>query len=108
MSIFGSLFTAVSGMSAQSQSLSMISDNIANASTTGYKRNDAAFSTLVTNSGSSTPSKSSPPASEGRVITRRTKCRRGSRAKASAAAAISVSLPAPLGPTTTTIRPVGA
>lgn len=54
MSIFGSLFTAVSGMSAQSQSLSMISDNIANASTTGYKRNDAAFSTLVTNSGSST------------------------------------------------------
>lgn len=54
MSIFGSLFTAVSGMSAQSQSLSMISDNIANANTTGYKRNDAAFSTLVTNAGSAT------------------------------------------------------
>lgn len=48
MSIFGSLFTAVSGLSAQSASLSMISNNIANTSTVGYKRTDAAFSTLVT------------------------------------------------------------
>jgi len=54
MSVFGSLFTAVSGLSAQSQSLGMISNNIANVSTVGYKRTDAAFSDLVTTSGSST------------------------------------------------------
>jgi len=48
MSVFGSLFTAVSGLSAQSDSISMISNNIANASTVGYKRTDAAFSSLVT------------------------------------------------------------
>lgn len=49
MSVFGSLFTAVSGLSAQSDSISMISNNIANVSTVGYKRTDAAFSSLVTN-----------------------------------------------------------
>lgn len=48
MSVFGSLFTAVSGLSAQSQSIGMISNNIANVSTIGYKRTDAAFSSLVT------------------------------------------------------------
>lgn len=54
MSVFGSLFTAVSGLSAQSQSMGMISNNIANVNTTGYKRTDAAFSSLVTTSGRST------------------------------------------------------
>lgn len=54
MSIFGSLFTAVSGLNAQSQSISMISNNIANVSTVGYKRTDAAFSNLVTTSTRST------------------------------------------------------
>ncbi len=49
MSVFGSLFTAVSGLAAQSQALGMISNNIANQSTVGYKRSDAAFSSLVTN-----------------------------------------------------------
>ncbi len=34
MSLFGSLFTGVSALSAQSQALSMISNNIANANTT--------------------------------------------------------------------------
>jgi flagellar hook protein FlgE len=48
MTVFGSLFTAVSGLSAQSQALGMISNNIANVSTVGYKRMDAAFSSLVT------------------------------------------------------------
>lgn len=48
MTVFGSLFTAVSGLSAQSQSLGMISNNIANVNTVGYKRTDAAFSSLVT------------------------------------------------------------
>ncbi|MFH1157932.1 MAG: flagellar hook-basal body complex protein [Pseudomonadota bacterium] len=54
MSVFGSLFTAVSGMQAQSDSISMISNNIANVSTVGFKRMDAAFSSLVTSSGRST------------------------------------------------------
>lgn len=54
MSVFGSLFTAVSGLTAQSDSISMISNNIANVSTVGYKRTDAAFSSLVTTSGRST------------------------------------------------------
>ena len=48
MSVFGSLFTAVAGLNAQSQSLSMISDNIANSQTIGYKSNSAQFSDLVT------------------------------------------------------------
>jgi flagellar hook protein FlgE len=48
MSVFGSLFTAVSGLTAQSQALGMISNNIANVSTVGFKRTDAAFSSLVT------------------------------------------------------------
>ncbi len=54
MSIFGSLFTAVSGLSAQSQAIGMISNNIANVSTVGYKRTDAAFSSLVTSETRST------------------------------------------------------
>ena len=49
MSVFGSLFTAVSALAAQSQSLGMISNNIANVNTVGYKRTDAAFESLVTN-----------------------------------------------------------
>ena len=54
MSVFGSLFTAVSALSSQSQSLGMISNNIANVNTTGYKRTDAAFSSLVTTQSRST------------------------------------------------------
>lgn len=50
MSLFGSLFSGVSGLNAQSQSMSMISDNISNVSTTAYKGASAAFSTLVTSS----------------------------------------------------------
>lgn len=49
MSVFGSLFTAVSALAAQSQSLGMISNNISNVSTVGFKRVDAAFQSLVTN-----------------------------------------------------------
>ncbi len=54
MSVFGSLFTAVSALTAQGQSLAMISDNISNVSTVGYKRTDAQFSSLVTTSGTNT------------------------------------------------------
>lgn len=48
MSLFGSLFTGVSSLSAQSQSTAMISNNIANVNTTGFKRSEAAFYSLVT------------------------------------------------------------
>jgi flagellar hook protein FlgE len=54
MSLFGSLFTGVSALSAQSQAMGMISNNIANVNTTGYKRNEASFSSLVTQAGRST------------------------------------------------------
>ena len=48
MSLFGALYTAVSGLSAQSQSTAIISNNIANVNTTGFKRAEAAFAALVT------------------------------------------------------------
>ncbi|SNB69594.1 flagellar hook protein FlgE [Arboricoccus pini] len=54
MSLFGSLFSGVSGLNAQSRSLAMISDNIANVSTNGYKRSVAEFGDLVTSSQSRT------------------------------------------------------
>lgn len=54
MSLFGSLFTGVSALSAQSQSMSMIANNISNVNTVGYKRNEAAFSSLVTQASRST------------------------------------------------------
>lgn len=50
MSVYGAMNTAVSGLGAQSSALANISDNIANSRTTGYKRVDTAFSTLVTSS----------------------------------------------------------
>ncbi len=48
MSLFGSLFSSVSALSAQSKSMSMISDNVANVNTTAYKKAEADFSSLVT------------------------------------------------------------
>ncbi len=48
MSIFGAMFSGVSGLNAQSQALGMISDNISNVNTIGYKGSVARFSTLVT------------------------------------------------------------
>lgn len=48
MSIFGALFSGVSGLNAQSQKMAAISDNIANSGTIGYKRTEVPFSTLVT------------------------------------------------------------
>ena len=50
MGIYGALTTAVSGLSAQSYALENISGNIANSSTTAYKRTDTAFQDLVTDS----------------------------------------------------------
>jgi flagellar hook protein FlgE len=51
MSILGALYAAVSGLNANSNALGIISDNIANASTVGYKDTSTDFSSLVTQSG---------------------------------------------------------
>lgn len=51
MSLYGALFTGVSGLSAQSQSTAMIANNIANVSTIGFKGSDASFYSLVTSQG---------------------------------------------------------
>ena len=54
MSLTGALSSAISALNAQSQSLAMISDNISNADTTGYKTTSAMFNDLVTASNSVT------------------------------------------------------
>ena len=48
MSLYGAMFSAVTGLQAQSQSMSIISDNISNLNTVGYKATVNEFSTLVT------------------------------------------------------------
>jgi flagellar hook protein FlgE len=48
MSLYGSLFTGVSGLNAQGTAMSAMSDNIANINTIGYKAAETMFSTLVT------------------------------------------------------------
>ena len=58
MSLFGSLFSGVSGMAAQSTAMGVISDNISNVNTVGYKGTSTRFSTLVT--GQATASSYSP------------------------------------------------
>ena len=47
MSLFGSLFTGVSALSAQSQAMGMISNNIANVNTNGFKKGRAVFEDLL-------------------------------------------------------------
>ena len=47
MSLYGMMRTGISGMNAQANRLSTVSDNIANSSTTGYKRASTQFSSLV-------------------------------------------------------------
>ncbi|MCD1644806.1 flagellar hook protein FlgE [Aurantimonas coralicida] len=47
MSINGVFRTSVSGMNAQANRLSTVSENIANASTNGYKRSSTEFASLV-------------------------------------------------------------
>lgn len=50
MSIYGGMFSGVSALAAQSQAFGIISDNISNVNTIGYKDTTARFSTLVTES----------------------------------------------------------
>lgn len=47
MSLYGMMRTGVSGMNSQANRLSTVADNIANSSTTGYKRASTEFSSLV-------------------------------------------------------------
>ncbi|MGD9741657.1 MAG: flagellar hook protein FlgE [Dongiaceae bacterium] len=54
MSLYGAMFSGVSGLAAQSQALGMISDNISNVNTIGYKGTTARFETLVTEAASRT------------------------------------------------------
>ena len=53
MGLYGMMRTSSSGMSAQANRLSTVADNIANSSTTGYKRTSAEFSSLILQSGTS-------------------------------------------------------
>ena len=52
--IYGALFSGVTALNAQSQSMAALSDNISNVNTIGYKRTIARFSTLVTDTTSRT------------------------------------------------------
>ena len=54
MSLYGALFSGVSALSAQSQAMGMIADNISNVNTVGFKKTQAQFSTLVTSSATQT------------------------------------------------------
>lgn len=54
MSLYGALFSGVSGLSSQSSAMGAISDNISNVNTIGYKGTQVNFQTLVTHQVSST------------------------------------------------------
>lgn len=54
MSLYGALFTGVSGLGAQGQKLGTISDNIANVNTVGYKESQSQFQTLVVSASAAT------------------------------------------------------
>ena len=54
MSLFGSLFSGVSALNAQSTAMGIISDNISNINTVGYKGTSARFETLVTTAATET------------------------------------------------------
>ncbi|HEX6957811.1 MAG TPA: flagellar hook protein FlgE [Ferrovibrio sp.] len=50
MTISGAMQTAITGLNGQSTAISYISDNVANANTTGYKKVESRFQTLITQS----------------------------------------------------------
>jgi Flagella basal body rod protein len=51
MGLYNMMRTSASGMAAQANRLGTVADNIANSSTTGYKRASMEFSSLVLESG---------------------------------------------------------
>ena len=50
MSLGSALNASVSGLKAQSAAIAAVSENIANASTTAYKKREISFESLVTSS----------------------------------------------------------
>ncbi len=50
MSLYASMTTAISGLSAQSRALGHVADNVANSQTVGFKRTDTNFVSYVTRS----------------------------------------------------------
>ncbi len=54
MSLTGTLLSGVAGLKAQTNAMAILSDNISNINTIGYKKSTATFSTLVVNSAAST------------------------------------------------------
>lgn len=54
MGLFGALFAGVSGLDSQSNKIGIISNNISNVNTVGYKQGQASFDTLVVPSGTTT------------------------------------------------------
>jgi flagellar hook-basal body protein len=52
--VFGALYSGLSGLTSQSNAISMIGDNVANNTTVGFKKREADFMTIVTNANSST------------------------------------------------------
>ncbi|CCQ73052.1 flagellar hook-basal body complex protein [Magnetospira sp. QH-2] len=48
MSLYGALFSGVSGLQSQSSSMGAIADNVTNVNTVGYKRTEVQFQTLIT------------------------------------------------------------
>jgi flagellar hook protein FlgE len=54
MGLFGALFAGVSGLDSQSNKIGVISNNIANVNTVGFKQGQADFDTLVVPSGTTT------------------------------------------------------
>ena len=73
MSLFGALFSGVSGLQSQSSAMGAISDNITNVSTVGYKNTEVNFKTLITAQTSTTQYSpggvQSAPRLEGRITT---------------------------------------
>ena len=54
MSLYGALFSGVSGLGAQASAIGAIADNVTNVNTIGYKGTDVNFKTLLTKQVSST------------------------------------------------------
>jgi len=54
MSLYGALFSGVSGLQAQSSAMGAIADNVTNVNTSGYKSTQVNFQTLVTKQASLT------------------------------------------------------
>lgn len=68
MSLYGALFSGVSGLNAQGSSIAALGDNISNINTVGYKSVSTAFSTLVTDSDTSTNYSSGGVSSKARKL----------------------------------------